>query len=153
MPGQLEKSTEELKGIASEFENIRLQLINNRVDSEDRKQRLSNQIVTPLQLIANQSMRQLNEHVERLEEVLDRLQTSLADPSVSELADIEAEGAIEQANLVLQQIDQVLGVLINYETQNELLEIVREMIRQQKEIAERTKKERKKKAFEGLLDE
>ena len=150
---QIEKSSEEVSGVASEFENIRLQLINNRVDSEDRKERLSNQIVAPLRLIADQSLQQLNNDVERLEETLDQLQTNPADSRVSQTADVEATAAIQQANLVLRQIDEVLGVLIKYETQNELLEIVREMIRQQKEIAEQTRKERKRKAFEGLLDE
>ena len=53
---------------------------------------------------------------------------------------------------VLVELNEVLNLLIKHETQNELLDIVRQMIEKQEELKERTKKERQKKAFEGLLD-
>ena len=45
---QTQKSTQELIGIADQFDDLRLQLINNRIDSEDRKTRLSNLVIAPL---------------------------------------------------------------------------------------------------------
>ena len=53
---------------------------------------------------------------------------------------------------VLVELNEVLDLLIKHETQNELLDIVRQMIDKQKELLERTKKERQKKSFEDLLD-
>jgi hypothetical protein len=149
---QIEKSIQETLGIAIEFESIRQQLINNRVDSADRKERLSSQIVAPLRLIANESMRQLEEMIAQQETTLKQLQPGAPDPSVSEVADGQAVSAIGQTDLVLGQLDQVLSILVKYETQNELLDLVRQLIKQQQEINARTVEENRKKAFESLLD-
>ena len=149
---QIDKSMQETLGIAFEFESIRKQLINNRVDSTDRKERLSKQIVAPLRLIANESMRQLREQITQQETTLRELQQNATDRSISDTADEQTAAAIKQIDLVLSQLDQVLSILVKYETQNELLDIVRQMIKQQEEINERTTKEHKKKAFDSLLD-
>ncbi len=149
---QVDKSTQEILGSAEAFESIRLQLINNRIDSEDRKNRFSEQIIAPLRLIGNQSMRQLKDEVVELEVSLRDLQLNALDVAISTSANSLAESAIAELDLVLNQLDGVLNVLIKYETQNELLELVRQMIKQQQALKERTKKERQRKAFEGLLD-
>ena len=149
---QIDKSTHEILGSAEAFDNIRLQLINNRIDSEDRKTRFAEQIISPLRLIGEESLRQLRDQTSELDSVLRDLQISPDDKQISEEADSLAEAAIKQTDLTLKQLDSVLSVLLKYETQNELLEIVRGMIKQQQEIKERTKKERQRKAFEGLLD-
>ena len=149
---QLDKSTQEILGSAEAFENIRLQLINNRIDSEDRKIRISDQIIAPLRLIADRSMRQLKQRVVQLESSLRDLQISSPDVQVSQTADQLSKASIEQLDIALNQLDLVLAALVKYETQNELLEIVRQMIKTQHDVRERTRKERQRKAFEGLLD-
>lgn len=149
---QIDKSTNEILGCAEAFDNIRLQLINNRIDSEDRKKRFSEQIIAPLKLIGGESMQQLRDKVVELEARLTELQQFPNDSGLSGQADQVATVSIERADIALAQLDEVLNALIKYETQNELLEIVREMIKNQQQLMERTKKERQKKAFEGLLD-
>lgn len=149
---QVDKSTQEILGSAEAFENIRLQLINNRIDSEDRKIRISDGIIAPLRLIGDESMQQLKQRVSELEQSLRYLQTIPQDPTVSTTANRLAITSIEQVDIVLNQLDSVLRVLVKYETQNELLEIVRQMIKSQQDLMERTKKERQRKVFEGLLD-
>lgn len=149
---QIDKSFEETLGLAIEFDSIRKQLINNRVDSKDRIARLSDQIVKPLQLIANDSMQQLTNAISAQEESLVELQKNSIDRNLSRSADEQAIESLEQIDVVLEELDQVLSILVKYETQNELLDIVRQMIKQQKEINERTSKENKRKAFDRLLD-
>lgn len=149
---QVDKSRQEVLGCASAFESIRLQLINNRIDSEDRKNRLSLQIVAPLRLISEQSMRQLSDQLIQLEQALSSTHSEGTDNQLSAEPNILASHAIEQADVILGELDQVLGVLIKYETQNELLDIVRQMIARQNAIMEQTKKERQRRAFDGLLD-
>jgi hypothetical protein len=149
---QVDKSTQEILGSAEAFENIRLQLINNRIDSEDRKIRISDQIIAPLRLIGDKSMRQLKQRVVKLELSLRDLQISPQDELVSQTADQLSMASIEQLDIALNQLDLVLAALVKYETQNELLEIVRRMIKTQQDVMERTRKERQRKAFEGLLD-
>ena len=149
---QIDKSTHEILGSAEAFDNIRLQLNNNRIDSEDRKKRFTEQIISPLRLIGEESMQQLRDQVSELASVLRDLQISPNDPDVSGEADRLAESAIGQTDVTLKELDNVLSVLLKYETQNELLEIVRGMIKQQQEIKDRTKTESQRKAFDGLLD-
>jgi len=67
-------------------------------------------------------------------------------------ADKQAAAALERSEAVLNQLRDVLNLLIKHETQNELLDIVRQMIKKQNDLIKRTKKQRQKKAFEGLLD-
>ena len=140
---QVEKSAQELSGVAETFDSIRLQLVHNRLDSEDREQRLAQQVVAPLNSIANDSMVELTTKINTLEEFL---------ASDKARNDVAANSAIESVDKVLSELDAVLGNLVKFETQNELLDIVRRMIDQQKQLMERTKKERQRKAFEGLLD-
>ena len=149
---QIDKSTHEILGSAEAFDNIRLQMINNRIDSEDRKRRFADQIIAPLRLIGEESVQQLRDQVSELDSVLRDLQISPAQQELSREADLLAESAIRQTDVTLKQLDDVLSVLLKYETQNELLEIVRGMIKQQREIKDRTKKEGQRKAFDGLLD-
>lgn len=147
---QIDKSTQEILGCAQAFESIRLQLVNNRIDSEDRKKRISQQIITPLNLLADQSMQQLKEKVIALEK---KLRSELKNRSQkNDQQNLMAREAIQQTDLVLTELDRILGVLVKYETQNELLDIVRKMIATQKQIMERTKQERQRQAFDGLLD-
>ena len=149
---QVDKSTQEIMGSAQAFDNIRLQLINNRIDSEDRKNRISDQIIAPLRLIGGRSMRQLNQSIEELESSLRELQISPRDEGVAQAVNQQATAAIEQLDVALYQLDLVLDALVKYETQNELLEVVRQMIKIQKDLMDRTRRERQRKAFEGLLD-
>ncbi len=149
---QTDKSIQEILGSANAFDNIRLQLINNRIDSEDRKKRFSEQIIAPLRLIGRESMQQLKEGIIELEVNLRDLHLNPEEDSILQSADLLAENSIENVDKVLAQLDEVLNVLIKYETQNELLEIVRQMIKQQQALKDRTKKERQRKAFDGLLD-
>jgi hypothetical protein len=149
---QTDKTIQEILGSANAFDNIRLQLINNRIDSEDRKKRFSEQIIAPLRLIGRESMQQLKEGIIELEVNLRDLHLNPEEDSILQSADLLAENSIENVDKVLAQLDEVLNVLIKYETQNELLEIVRQMIKQQQALKDRTKKERQRKAFDGLLD-
>ena len=149
---QGEKSMGETAGIGNAFKDIRLQLINNRIDSEDRKRRLQDRVIKPLNLITSKL---LKEYLNRTQGLEDQLRNLQADPFNRELAnevDQLAVAAIEQNDLVLDKMNQVLSILIKYETQNELLDLVRALIKKQTEIKDRTRRQRENDAFEGLLD-
>lgn len=149
---QVAKSRQEIRGIADSFENIRLQLTNNRIDSADRQQRLSEQVEKPLREISGPMMEGLNDQLLELDEVLRALQAPTDAASLREEAS-DKSILIEQQLLAVQtKLNAVLDALVKYETQNELLEIVRGMIKEQEAILEQTKKKRQEDAFEGLLD-
>ena len=149
---QAMKSSQELRGIADAFTNLRLQLINNRLDAEDRKQRLSDKIITPLQHIPKVPLKKLAATIDEIEAALKQIDKGIggqtAETNATELTD---RGLVE-TDSVLKEIDAILSILVKYESQNELLEIVRMLITEQEALLKQTKDKRQKDAFEGLLD-
>lgn len=164
---QIEKSTQEIKGSANAFEDLKLQLINNRIVGTNREQRFEEQIIGPLNEISDDTLNRLKNATLALEETLKRIERGelslednglpnpLTDQDVEKLEQLAAETNVDATTIATEAIDQlnaVLDLLIKFETQNELLDIVRQMIAEQKAIIERTKKQGQKQAFEGLLD-
>ena len=68
---QSQKSAQETLGTASGFRDIRAELINNRVDTEDRKQRLQQQLAEPLERIGRELFPEFDVRLQRLAERLD----------------------------------------------------------------------------------
>jgi len=140
---QSEKSGQETLGIALGFETIREELINNRVDTEDRKKRLKEQISDPLKTICATSFPALDGQLKSLDEALEKLGS--ANPS-EDLAD----EALTQATDTIAELEAVLQRMLDLETFNELLDIVRDLLSDQEKLLDRTKTERKRQALEDL---
>lgn len=136
---QSEKSREESAGIAAAFLAIRDELLNNRVDTEERKERLKDQIADPLRQI-------VSVHFPELDRRLVALEKQLEESAGSELTD----AAIEQSNEILTELDKVLQKMLDLETFNELIDLVRDLLKSQEELLDRTKQERKRQALEDL---
>jgi predicted DNA-binding protein YlxM (UPF0122 family) len=142
---QIDKSSKEIAGVANAFDDIRMQLINNRVDSEDRKIRLAKQIVAPLRSISAGILKELRESVAELDQTLIK---NAKDKDATRLTG----QSIRQTDQTLAQIDEVLSILVKYETQNELLDIVRRMIDEQETLLDQVKKLRQREAFDDLFE-
>ncbi len=142
---QTRKSMHEVLGVAASFADVRQELINNRVDTEDRMQRLKDWISDPLQEIGERRFPELEALVEQLEAVLtEALDGGRFEP---EVARDEATDALAQVDRILAELEEVLQQMLDLETFSELLEIVRQLIEDQQRLIERTEAERK----EGLL--
>ena len=128
-----QRTAQEIAGVAASFDDICLELINNRVNSQEREERIKQQIYAPLQVIAEQMFPDW-------EQKLDVLQSELVAPD-SEAA---AETALQQADRIVVAMEDVLAKMLEVEDFNELVDMVRSLIREQEAIIERTKKERKK---------
>jgi hypothetical protein len=98
------KSGQELLGVATAFRDIREELINNRVDTEDRKQRLKELIADPMQLIAETMFPELDRRIEQLEkllaEAMNKRQFDL------QMGEAEAKAAVDQANDILAELEE-----------------------------------------------
>jgi hypothetical protein len=141
---QSQKSVAEVLGVAAGFLDIREELINNRLDTEDRKHRLKEQIADPLHQTCAEQFPRLDERLTALENVLRQAAADLA--PAAPLAD----QAVDQANLVLSELEAVLARMQDLETYNELLEIVRQLLRDHQKLMERTQQERRRQALEEL---
>ena len=139
---QGDKSRLELEGVAAAFNNIREQIINNRVDTEERKIRLQTQIIDPLNQIA---IEQFPQWQQTLVDLQVQFEANVADQP-------RTTAAVEEANELLLAMEEVLNKMLELETYNELVDLVRSIIREQSEIADETKDQRKQKARSLLED-
>jgi hypothetical protein len=137
---QCQKSAQEVLGVAASFDDIREELINNRIDSEDRKVRLKEQIADPLRSIGEGLFPQLDARLKELEQ-------QLGDAAASDQA---VDRAVLQADNILLELDRVLQKILELETFNELMNIVRSLIEDQNQLMDRTKKARADEALELL---
>jgi hypothetical protein len=142
---QSQKSVAEVQGVAAGFLAIREELINNRVDTEDRKNRLKEQIADPLNKTCAEQFPRLDERLAALEVKL-RQTGSGSDTD----AGADADQAVDQANVVLGELEAVLSKMQDLETYNELLDIVRELLKDQGRLLEQTQQERKRQTLEEL---
>jgi chemotaxis regulatin CheY-phosphate phosphatase CheZ len=135
---QSQKSSQEVLGVALSFADIREELINNRVDTEDRKERLKEQIADPLQKI-------VAERFPALEKRLAELEKSLSD---TKAAAPLSNAASEEAELLLAELGDVLQKMLDLETYNELLDIVRDLIKEQTDLLDKTRQQKKRQLLE-----
>ncbi len=135
---QTDKSAGEIRGVSASFEDIRLEIDHNRIDAEDRKHRIDDQIVGPLQLVVSSMFPQLSQTLEQLDAELTQGQPATA----------TAQKSFDQAGEILIELDKVLQKMLELEDYNALVQLVRRLLEEQKELEDRTKALRKKKALD-----
>jgi hypothetical protein len=140
------QSAHEVLGIADAFDDMYQQLENNRIDNVDLKTRLREQIGQPLRQLGGKSMTQLEA---RLQTVNERL----ADPTegARALAD-----SMRLADAVLVEMQQILDRMLELESYNEVVGLLRGIIDDQEQLNDRTKEQqadRIKDLFEDEEDE
>jgi hypothetical protein len=145
---QSQKSSQEVLGVAANFSDIRQELINNRVDTEDRKNRLQYEVVDPLTHVGEEMFPELDRRLKELEAAL----SDAAGPDPSDAAGPAADAAVAQANEILTELDRVLQKLLKFETYKELLGIVRSLIDEQEKLIDASKEEQRQ-AARRLLEE
>jgi hypothetical protein len=136
------QSTDEIAGIADAFDDLGDQLTNNRIDNPDLKSRLREQIARPLHRIADQRM-------PRLAAQLKLVERHLEDPPAAAPA---LNDALALADEILVEMRQVLDRMLELETYNEVVALLRGIITDQSEINRRTK-ERQKERLRELFQE
>ncbi len=136
---QVAKSTDELAGVVAGMTNILEQLINNRVDSIDRRERIADGVRDPLARVVNDRMPTTRAAIVDLE----RLATS----TPSEFGG-GVDAAIQQIDALLRELDAVLQKMLELEDFNEILDIVRGLIDDQEALLKETEAERKKRVME-----
>ena len=147
---QTRKSGQELLGVAASFHDIREELINNRVDTADRKTRLKELIADPMQLVGDVMFPELERRADRLEKVL--LEDLNAKRYDVESGGEEATGAVQQADDILAEMQEILQQMLHLETYNELLDIVRQIAKDQEGLIDDTTEEEKKGKKDLLRD-
>ncbi len=125
------KNTLETAEVAAGVDEIRLQLTNNRVDSEERKTRLDANVSRPLHNIVEEMFPVLDKRLETLKS------------AVGDLAGGPAlrDQARQQADAILAQMEEVLRHMMVMEDFNvAVVQRLQRLIQRHKEVTEVTKK-------------
>lgn len=130
-----QRSAHETLQVAQAFDDIREEMINNRVDTEELKTRLKDGVADPLRQIVEGSF-------PPLEEQLKKLTAALADTQAAPQRKAEA---LAQADRILVEMKQVLDRMLELETFNEVLDMLRQIIGSQEKINAETKQKQKQK--------
>lgn len=136
------RSADETRGLAVAFDDIRAELVNNRVDTEELKKRLKDGIADPLRRISDARFPELLERLKRLENVVEK-------PAEASAAQ---DAARQQADIILVEMQQVLDNMLELETFNEVLDLLRAIIKSQEELNQQTR-DRQKSKLRDLLEE
>lgn len=136
---QCDKSEQELSGVASRVDNLRLQLLNNRIDSYDRQNRLETKVHQPLtELLAG--------NYQSLNRALAELQTATMsgqgiEPTKTSLAELSK---------VLETLESIKANMLDIESFNEIVDIVRTLLEDQEGLLKATEAEQQARILELL---
>jgi hypothetical protein len=123
------KSAQEVLGLAEGFDDIRKQLVNNRIDTEELKIRLQKGIAEPLHLIAETMFPELDRRLEALQVAVDNL----------EQGPLLRDRAQREADEILLAMRKVLDRMIEMEDYNEVIDLLRNIIQAQDQVHEKTR--------------
>ena len=135
---QANKTSEELLGIALSLDDILLEMLNNRVDSVDRSERIATGVRDPIKETVNGSLATLRQQIKTIESVV-------RDPEQGVARTAEAVSTAED---VILQLTAVLEKMLDLETYNEVLDLVRQLMDDQSDLTDDTKEERKKQVLD-----
>ncbi len=128
----------EVQTLSEAFIAIREELINNRIDDEDGKRRLQDEIALPLGRIGKEMFAELARR-------LDRLQATLADPDARAK---NRDQAVQQTEAILRAMREVLGKMSRLEEINEVIEKLRAILRSHGEVQRLTGQRRRERLSE-----
>jgi hypothetical protein len=136
------KNAQETLEVAESFDDIREQLTNNRIDTEELKERIGTGIAEPLHRI-------VADMFPDLERRLETLQAAVADLGIGPA---RRDAARAQADEILLAMHRVLKRMAELEDFDQVVQDLRALIEKQEQINKRTK-ERQKKAIRDLMEE
>lgn len=136
------KNTAETLGTAEAFDAIRLELVNNRIDTEELKDRLASKIAEPLRQIADAMFPELEKRLVALRKTLDDPQRGPKD----------RDFARQQVDAILVGMNQVLSRMIELEDFNEAVALLQGIIDAQEKLG-REAQDRQKSTLQDLLED
>jgi hypothetical protein len=129
-----ERSAHETLEVAHAFDDMREEMINNRVDTEELKARLKEGIADPLSQLVEGRFAQLQERFQPLAQQLGKPEAAAA-----------RTAAIGEMDAILIEMRAVLDKMLELETFNEALDMLRQIIEAQEKVNAETKQKQKQK--------
>ncbi|MFN0055744.1 MAG: hypothetical protein ACKV0T_26675 [Planctomycetales bacterium] len=137
----IRKNANETQSVEEEFRDIRDELENNAVpDAKALLERIDGGIILPLHSINAVDYNTLDDALVHLRKSWDDRVNPIP----------RFEEPIDRLNATIERLEAVLAQMLKLETINEALQLLRDIIKSQEELQEKTRLERKKKLIEGL---
>ncbi len=139
------RAAHETLTVAESFDDIREEMVNNRVDTPELQTRLKDQIADPLRHISTERFPELLAKLKELMRAID-------DPITGKQT---LDASLKEMDSILVEMKGVLDKMLELETFNEVVETLRQIIATQNKINERTQQQQKdelKKKLRGLQD-
>lgn len=136
----LRKDAVEADAIRMAFESIRLELVNNRVDTPQMRLRLEDKIIRPLEVEVGTAFRTLDEQYRDLDYELQNKRPA---------AELAAQ-CLTGTDQLLTTLRRILSEMQQLENFQEVVEMLKEIIEEEKKLKERTEAERKSKLIDLL---
>jgi hypothetical protein len=124
----------EVAELGVSFEEICEELVNNRIDTVELKTRLQDGISLPLKAIA----------ADRFPPLLEKLKTLAGQLGKPSAAVATQSDALAQTDAILAEMRGVLDKMLELETFNEALDMLRQIIDSQQKVNDETKEQQKK---------
>jgi hypothetical protein len=161
---QATKAAEELEGIATSLDDLLQEMANNRVDSVDRSERIGGGVRDPLRKVIAGDLAKLVTEIAAVEktivpEVTDPQRPDPKGPDPKGAANNGAQDgtaaaaplagqAVQTTEQVILQLTAILDKMLDLESYNEILDMVRELIDNQDDLIDETKKEQKRRVLD-----
>jgi hypothetical protein len=137
----IRKNANETQSIEQEFGDIRDELENNAVpDVKPLMERINGGIISPLHSINTLDYNNLDNSLVLLRKVLE----DKRDPFT------RFDDSVDFSSRTIEHLEAVLAQMLKLETVNEALQMLRDIIKAQEDLQEKTRQERKRKLIEGL---
>jgi hypothetical protein len=128
-----DRSAHETLTVAESFDDIREEMVNNRVDTPELQTRLKDQIADPLRHISREMFPELRARLTQLRRVLD-------DPAAGRM---QLKLALDQSDAILVEMKSVLDKMLELETFNEVVDTLRSIISEQEKLNQETLRRQK----------
>lgn len=143
---QVSKSEGELNGVEREILQIAKELINNRVESTDRRTRWQEKIQQPLRYMLDTKWGVFAKGVSELEKLLSKT------PDDQVRIDELTRSSVERSNEIIVDLNAILSEMLEIQDRTAIIDMLRDIIDNNSSLIEETKGLKKERERKELLD-
>lgn len=143
---QVAKSEGELNGVEKEIQQIAKELINNRVESVDRRTRWQEKIQQPLRSLLDTKWAEFAKQVAELEKLFAK------SPDEQTRIDGLTRSSVEKNNEIIVDLNAILSDMLEIQDQTAIIDMLRDIIDDNGSLIEETKGLKKERERKELLD-
>ncbi|MDR1925651.1 MAG: hypothetical protein LBQ66_14870 [Planctomycetaceae bacterium] len=142
-----QKEVYELRAIVESFKMIRREMINNKIFNSDLESRIDGGIISPITALVERDFPELDRLINAFEKTI-----LINNKPIRQEAIAKRKIALDQFDLIIKKMTTIRDSMVSMESFNEVIEILRDILKNQREIQQETEIERKQQ-LKDLLKE